>query len=264
MSNIQLRNKFLKACPNVETQNQVISECEYLCTLSPEHAITYLWKKFIEAHDPNENVDSSKFNLMVWRELRSQYTVAHPGFPQVFVPDSCQKSYATFAEVNPVVAAVVTNITISYIKRNMPMICRTSFLLNSDKEANYFGGIRELGFSYAESTILKSFISQIREIFDSLCTYYQAIDLSQEELPFSFSSEDESETSTLQSTIEEVNEEDLEFKHEALALIILQNRQIIEEFFQIADSFETLGLNPEEILNKKDVIKDFLMVANKL
>lgn len=269
MSKIQLRNKFIKAFPSIEAQNQVISECEHLFTLQEDQAVAYLWKRYIEANEPSEDANSSNFKLLAWRELRSQYTITHPGFPRVYIPDACKQSYDAFAEVNPIVAVVVTNVAMTYIKQNIILVDRTLFLLNSDKEANYFGGIRELGFSYAESTVLKSFIKQIRDIFDNLCKHYQNLDISEEELPFTLSPQDENtettvQSETVQTEIEEHIEEKVELTPDPLAFTILQNRQAIEEFCKATASIESLGFNPEELLAKKEVIKNFLEIVDKL
>ena len=72
------------------------------------------------------------------------------------------------------------------------------------------------------------------------------------------------QSETVQTEIEKHVEEKVDLTPDPLAFTILQNRQAIEEFCKATDSIESLGFKPEELLAKKEVIKNFLEIVDKL
>lgn len=295
------RSKFEKLL-NDENRPIVMVAFEKFFKLRPDSARNLLWRLTF-----NDDVASSVLielglnaeiipleKISTFRnELRSQYEQLHPNFLNVDAPSECQEAFASLKNhTDAIVANVVYEHCQSSVYVGDDMINRLLFLLKSDKENNYYGGIRSLFFSYEEADYLKPFHSEIHDMLNALHEHYKnqcgsasknlpfeglatIIEEAGMDLPFDFGEEptqtaDDVIQEFMASTEAEVPEEEpvdagSEFK-ELSSKAILENENVFASFIKDDDlnvlfQIGKLGFDLNDVMAKKDKIATLLKAA---
>lgn len=179
-TNFDFRTKFRKLLTE-ENYSVITSTFETFCNLTAERAYSVLWnmtyspqKGFEELSSLGLNPDSiSEKDILSFRnELRFQYQILNPHFLKRPVPVECQEAFQNLVNItDPIVSNIIyTNCYLSfdYPTQNFDRIL---YLLNSENENNYFGGIRSLGFNIEEADYLKPFHIEIHNLLAELIKY---------------------------------------------------------------------------------------------
>lgn len=112
---------------------------------------------------------SAQQQEVILSELRYQYAQLHTDFLKVDVKGEVIQSYLNLLGVaDEITAYKVLQKCIQFSSYQTYVIERCSALLNSPKENVYFGGLRELGFKWLEAYYLKTYINQIRDLFEKV------------------------------------------------------------------------------------------------
>lgn len=92
-------------------------------------------------------------------ELRHQYERIHGKcFGTDKIPEKWKAAYVELANnTNQIIANTVLWRCQRTLERGVPMVERVLYLLNSDSENNYFGGLRQMGFDYHDADYLKPY-----------------------------------------------------------------------------------------------------------
>ena len=188
-STISFRNKFEKLI-KCDYEHQVFEESfEKFFALNPEEALDMLWKlTYAPAINILEKIGlyagiSDEMFIALRNELRHQYKEVHPDFLKMSIPEDCQEAFDVLKNKSDIITAAVVYAhcqSCLYLE-NMDRIL---FLLNSDKENNYFGGIRSLFFNADESAYLKQFHEQIYDLLMALHNNVEQHNNSCKNMPF--------------------------------------------------------------------------------
>lgn len=173
---ITFRSKFSKKMLNDENKESVAEIFRNFCKLSPVVARPLLWKMsydsetVIEEKFKDSGLDlTSLENVALFRnELRYQYEKLQPDFVvPCNLPENVQEAFSDLKDkmVDSVNPYMVWNRIQSYLEKcDNDSAERTLYLLGSDKEANFFGGLRSLRFNLKEADFLKPYHEQIANL----------------------------------------------------------------------------------------------------
>lgn len=120
---------------------------------------------------PATNLRISEDLVSPWRdELRYQRSLKHKDFLKIEVSESCQEAYKSLLNATDAIIAV-TGYNACYELcqySSKEDIERSLYLLASEKEANFFGGIRSLHFGKAAAIALKGYASQLHDLLEAV------------------------------------------------------------------------------------------------
>lgn len=184
-TNFTFRSKFEKLLNN-ENRPIIVAAFEKFFKLQPDSARDLLWRMTYNMEVTavaalaelglNQEIISFEKIPCLRNELRHQYNeVAHPNFLVVTVPGECQEAFdALLNHTDPIVANIVYEHCQSHLYVDEGSMNRLLYLLGSDKENNFFGGIRSLQFTPDESFYLKPHHLLIHNLLNALYEDYRA------------------------------------------------------------------------------------------
>lgn len=152
-------------------------------TIRPEATLKSLGITTVNAETPDvtsEQLEAIKDMIYVpaevvdrfRNELRYQYAIAHPGFPEVSYPDNCAQAYKALNNAtvkDHVTCAIILDHCKTVIaNRTQEEIDKAIGLLNNPKDTCAFGGVRSLSFYHDEADYLKRFAPKIGALLKAL------------------------------------------------------------------------------------------------
>lgn len=172
---IKLRTKFAKLIENDYTRQAYIIACEKFCGLAEDAASAILWRLTYSTDAATEDLRRLGLNLEeipqeilnpLKNELHSQYKQHNPNAWEVAVPDECVEAFTDLKNhAGEIVAEKVWKHCDRRVSTNEEDMNRLLFLLKSDMENRYFGGLRELDFNYEQASYLKPFHMLVHNLF---------------------------------------------------------------------------------------------------
>lgn len=294
---VTFRSKFSKKMLNDENREKVTEIVKDFCRLSPVIARPLLWKmsyepeKVIEEKFQDSGLDlTTPENISLFRnELRYQYEKLQPDF---VVPcnlqENVQEAFSDLKDkmVDTVNPFMVWNRIQSFLEKvGEDSVDRTLFLMGSDKEANYFGGLRSLRFNLKEADFLKPYHEQICNLLkmmaENKCQEPSAeIQPNVEELSSVEETENTSSPEPIELSFEEEKAEEekndpvikelivSEFK-KLTAIAVLENKDtfgdvIIGSNLNKMIDLGAMGFDLNEVMSRADDIRLLLQVAKQL
>lgn len=174
--NINFRSKFSKHILSDIEREVLVSAFKKFVNFEKDAAINMLWQLTItpksevllEIGLAPETI-SPEMDSVLRTELRYQYDVHHSNFLAVELPEVCREAFSLFENhTNKVIAYVVYTHCTSFLFLDESSITRALFLLNSDKENQYFGGLRSLNFNIEEAEFLKIYHQEVHALLKAL------------------------------------------------------------------------------------------------
>lgn len=171
------RTKFEKLVSD-ENRPAIEAAFEKFCSLDPETTVArdILWDltynpevsfEALQELGLNQEIISPENVSKLRDELRHQYKKRYNSFLAVDVSEECIPAFEALSKkAGPIVASVVNELC-SYrmLGYDVP---RALFLLSSDKENFFFGGICEVGFAPKEAEYLKPFHMEIHNLLKAM------------------------------------------------------------------------------------------------
>lgn len=178
-----LRNKFGRLV-NDENREAISNAFEKLCGLKVDDARNLLWHMTYSADSSDdfaqlglaEDVISFTEVDTICQEFSHQYEKHHPGCFDVTVPDGdCKTAFdALKNKTDSIVAYVVHQHMNVPLYLDAASVSRILFLLKSDSENNFFGGLRSLRFSLEEADFLKPYHVEVHDLLKALYDHKKA------------------------------------------------------------------------------------------
>lgn len=276
-SSIQFRSKF-KNLVTDENRQIITSVFEDFCQLDPttDEARDILWgltysyssscailKRFgLDCKECNEFIDAENI-LKLRDELRHQYEKINNGYLLSDVPQECLSEFNEFAKkADTITASVVYEHCLYHL--SLDDVVRTLFLLKSDMENYYFGGIRNLGFTIQEAEYLKCFSILIYNLLKVMSDYMENNKNTKcaPELPFTFEI-------PAAETFQPEQPSDVKLRFKALnSESILEQKELFNTFIQSKDmnillKIGSLDFDLNKVLAKIDAISKVLCADGK-
>lgn len=255
-SSIRFRTKFEKLVTDAN-RPILVSVFEKFCRYNPftTNALEILWQltynddvaisTLCNTLGLSLDIISSE-NISKFRdELRYQYECQHGSYLLKNIPSCYATEFDNLVKHSDLICAdVITKKCLEYHEESINP-SRALYLLESDMENNYFGGLRELGFDQDESQFLKQYH---KEIFDLYTAIYNMYDI---------------EGCTLDDEIcNNYAEKAAQSSFKPLTSVeILNNRDIFASFvkdFNVLVDIGKLGFDLNEVIAKKEAIVQLL------
>ena len=286
---IEFRSKFKKLLPEDIKSSDILDAFQRFCALQPNEAINLLW-----CLTYSENSAEIAFNIIglsfqyipiieLRNELRHHYNNFHPGFLTIeATSQEVQEAYNTLKKKTDL---IVSHIVYKHCNLRMFLveteINRIIYLLNSDKENYFFGGIKALGFSSEEATFLKNSHKEISNLFKAM---YDANQQDSKNLPF-LEAKQLVITATTDSLVENQTENSTKNESEVsdsaenlpvgdshykpiTAEEILANKDIFTSFaknnFEALSLLQSTGFDLNQVMSKKVQISNFIDAVEAL
>lgn len=174
---ILLRSKFKNLLTDEQSTNStLLGTFERFQQTDSDNALSMLWHLTCKSN--YASIVFERFGLefgcvateQLRNEMRYQYSRIHPEFLKIEIEsEEIQKAFDSLKnKTDLIVSAVVYQHCHSKMSLSDDEISRIDFLLASDTENYFFGGIRTLGFDIDETTYLKPFHEEIHNLFSSL------------------------------------------------------------------------------------------------
>lgn len=305
-TNFNFRSKFKNLLTEDINSSEISGAFEMFCCKKPEVASNLLWYLTY-----GENSATITFNVLgldfgcvptiqLRNELRYQYNILHPGFLTCELTSQAVKEAYEALKVKT--DLIVSNVVYKHCCSKMFLteyeISRIIYLLTSDDEKNFFGGIRALGFAKEEALYLKAFHKEILNLFKAL---YDAEQPDSKNLPFKdveqlitttstedsvdnqaevcvedkskVSAEDQTENSEgnlpVESSHKASNQDNATNFKSLTAEEILANKDIFTSFaknnnFESLTLLVTAGFDMNLVISKKVEISDFIDAVEAL
>lgn len=293
--NIQFsfRNKFEKLLNDGNRQN-IVFVFQKFCGLYPDKAIRFLWR-LSTSNEERCSTLLDKFGLLrdtipteavpvLRNELRYQYETLYPHSLTATVPEVCQKA---FDALTSAMGSVSATVVYQHCQEYGGDAERVLYLLQSDLERFYYGGILELYFNRFEAVYLVPFRMKIYDLLKAVCDYQQESDSGCDDINLPFSdlanliqeagikladdvqevatSEGEEEMPSEGTLVEEPTQEN---GHEFTPLTseeVLKNKEVFRHFVTSGDAnvlilISTLGFDLNEVIARREQIANLLMV----
>lgn len=277
-ANFNFRTKFKKVL-NDENYSAITSAFQKFCNFTTCEARKTLWNLTYSSTKALEVLSylglSSEIisydNQMIFRnELRFQYEQLCPSFMLPSMEDLIKSKFSALESKTDI---IVANIVFDYCHAAMikdEQIDRILFLLKSEKDTNYFGGIRSLGFNMEEAQYLKPFHIEIHNLLASMKDFFE------NDVPFYMEEEEEKVEAVEQISEEESTElpekksDETSSKFKSItpeALLI--HREIFASYvygndMNILMEIGHLGFDLNEVIAKAEKIQSFLNAAENL
>lgn len=279
-TNFNFRTKFKKLI-SAENYIYVNRAFEEFCNLSSCEARERLWRLTYSSQSAVAEIAKLNLtlsiippvNFMAFRnELRFQYEEIYPYLLKPSMDAKIEPAYSTLvAKTDKVVASNIFD-HCHAIMQTGEDIGRILFLLKSEKDTNYFGGIRSLNFNMDEAEYLKPYHIEIHNLLASMKDFFE------NDVPFHMEKEEDDENEEVEA---QISEEECNESHEEKPNEILKKFKLItpEELLIHRDVFYSyvngsdmnilleighLGFDLNEVIEKKAKIQSFLYAAEDL
>lgn len=284
-------------------------------TIHPQDALKSLGITTVNADTPDvtpEQLEAAKDMVYMpaelvdrfRNELRYQYAVAHPGFPEVEYPESCTQAYKALNNAtvkDHVTCAVILDHCKSVIaNRTQEEIDRAIGLLTNPKDTCAFGGVRTLSFRSEEADYLKRYAPKIGALLKALDedkkSYMTPAPANEEDANRPFAglakqleekgfvlSEDSTSAPDVDPTAKDLvlmdgtqnekKEDDLIFEElpptpfdsDPITIdTVLKHKDAIGAFILAYKQLEDLGIDPFEVIKKSDSLEKLIDGINGL
>ena len=256
------RSKFRKYV--IEENVPIITEAfEKFDTLSPDEALYFLWELTFSENSAcavitdlglNSKIITPESLIPFRNELRYQYSKSHAKFLTMDVPDSCEAALVALTNATDIIVANIVNKHCHLKIHDTPeFMSRLLFLLDSEQENNFFGGVRSLNFSMEETHYLKFFHKEIHNLMKAL---YESKQGGFQNKPFANLAEKLKESGVYvpeKSENEDFSDETIE-EFLKIEVSVPANNTVKQEIFEKSE-FKKLSL--EVILLHKDIFMSF-------
>lgn len=264
----EFRTKFKKLL-NAENCASIISAFDKFCSLDSVEALKVLWKMTYSRDIALDEVFKlgldaqmlpSEKILVLRNELRYQYEkLVEESFLQFYKGDDAKISnaFATLkSSSDGIVASTVCDFCILSVQKYE--LERILYLLNSEKETYYFGGIRALGFDMIEADYLKPYHTEIHNLLKAMS----------DSIPF-YSEEEEREREECKDVTTETPIESITQFKKITPEEILKSKEsfkkIVESnYLNMLIDIAKLGFDLNEVVDKKEEIFRFINAAENL
>ncbi len=302
-SAINFRTKFSKHIQSDVEHDVFVSAFKKFINLDEKTAIDILWRLTYNPYSEalwtitlDPETIASEMTAALRNELRYQYAQHHPDFLEAEVPEECMDACSLVSfNTDSITAYVVYNHCNSVLYLDETSIQRILFLLSSDKENQYFGGLRSLNFNVEEAEYLKPYKTQIYTLlnvmyelrksegrYNSNHTPFQALGAMIQEtgndLPFTLG--DEAVEATEIPVMEEPLHEEIPFQAEESVQggvvfnaitpeCVLEHKDVFSKFAISRDMSSLIQLNQRgfdlnEVVAKQEAITNLLKAAESL
>lgn len=274
---IKFRTKFLKRFDyDDDILNRLSKTILELINEPEDYLINLLWKLTYNPDDYayligfstcpfsyNETYLPYDLVVPVRNEIRYHYMESgHPNFSVVEVPADCEEPFSILKakidkeqDLQPISSVVLTVILVAcnkVVHNPSTDINRCIFLLKSDNEKNFFGGLRSIGFCSEEAQTLKPLAHEIGIFLESL---YQESLHSRYVSTGEVSSEKVSDEDTSRKNIQEENSDIIS---KFTVQLIVENESLFSDFLAICNTMRTSGFDPEKAIDNADAISSIL------
>jgi len=301
-TNLTLRNKFVKLIESDDARQAYTNACKKFCGLTEDVTEDILWRlTYYNPDDSSKDLQRLGLNpeeipaeilTALRNELRSQYKQHHPDAWKVDVPKTCMEAFTDLKNhTDEIVATKVLNHCFSRVTTSEEDMERVLFLLKSDIEKWYFGGLRELKFNSEQASYLKPYHMEIHNLFVAVCEQFKqqcrsgdsftnkpfaglsdrlneaGVNVSDDELPYNFSDPvsdtDADEDVQPESHVEEpaeVSAQPVITEFTALtADNIMANKDVffafaVDENFSSLPQIKALGFDLNAVIDRKNAI----------
>jgi len=272
-TNFNFRTKFKKLL-NDENILVITKAFENFCIHSSTVARDILWRMTYSTDSAYQEIYNLGLNqkniptekiLLFRNELRYQYEQKYSNFLKLNSEGELEEVYSTLMnKTDSIVANVVYNRC--YLERNSSEINRILFLLQSEKEQNYFGGIRSLNFNIKETEYLKLYHTEIHNLLQATYIAFNSEEF--DELPF-YMGEEESIEEIGENLISEESVDNSSVYKILTPEEILMHKDIFKSFAEKGDlnlliPIGQLGVDLNEVSSKKEEIYNFIKAADAL
>ena len=196
-------------------------------------------------------------------ELRYQYQRLHEDFLWEYDSKN-EELYNAFGK-DIILTAGICKKLYKYIKnhRNVDARNKVIFLLQSGKENFVFGGLKELGFTNAEAEVIWNKADVIASVFKQMVdkdsayeTYLDSIGKPMTYKPFE-ALKDYEVVPVLPDEPAESQEEE-EFTNQLNAKAVLENIELLKQFFGVVDKLDVASIDPFDVLDREKEIRALL------
>lgn len=240
-----------------------------------EKALGELWLTTDEAsEDEDMDIIPDELVMPLRNELRYQYQQVHKSFLEGY--DSNNEELYKAMGKDIILTAGICRRLFKYLMTHKSPGDRSKaiFLLNSDKENNVFGGLREIGFTKAEAEVFLPKAGVITSAFEKMVADDAETQkhLAQEgatmtSKPFAGLGEmiDTSTLSDASTEAEEPSQDEAEETSSKLeAEDVFVNRKLFDQFFDLKEKIdEDLGICPYDLFDGIETVKQFFAVLDK-
>ena len=240
-----------------------------------EKALGELWLTTDEAsEDEDMDIIPDELVMPLRNELRYQYQQVHKSFLEGY--DSNNEELYKAMGKDIILTAGICRRLFKYLMTHKSPGDRSKaiFLLNSDKENNVFGGLREIGFTKAEAEVFLPKAGVIASAFEKMVADDTETQkhLAQEgatmtSKPFAGLGEmiDTSTLSDASTEAEEPSQDEAEETSSKLeAEDVFVNRKLFDQFFDLKEKIdEDLGICPYDLFDGIETVKQFFAVLDK-
>lgn len=254
-----------------------ISSIKTILDMEKEEARKFLWNAWCDPASISSGMGLAlaEADAQLWvNELRYQFETLYPEKTL-----GSEKAFQQLSQVtNNFVATEIRGKILEYGYRDINSIRRAGYLLKSDWEKLYFGGLRELGFSKADAERLKEFHEQISALFEECMTNKYSVEYTRPEADKPKTADnpkpvdDQKVTGKVSLTTKpkDTNKvaiadkpKSVDKENKVAPTDILANIQLIEQYYSIVEQLEKAGVAPALLESRKNAIKD-LITASKL
>lgn len=197
-------------------------------------------------------------------ELRYQYERHHGDYLLTKVHQNFSTEFNNLVKyAGNICATVVITKCVEYHEKSFNPV-RVLYLLESDFENNYYGGLRELGFDQDEAQFLKHYHKEIYNLYKAIGEAVSTRDHCQNTDTIENFPKDDDQP--LPFVFEEVAKESIEINsnyRRVIAENILMNRDVFTAFihnddFNLLPEIFNFGFDLNEVMAKKEKIRDFI------
>lgn len=281
MNGMKFRTKFLDKLSKTGVTEEIIAMVFAIAMKMDENPFFWLlWKLSFDVckekalnelgftADESSTGEDLKFipNELVMplrNELRYQYQRLHEDFLWEYDSKN-EELYNAFGK-DIILTAGICKKLYKYIKnhRNVDARNKVIFLLQSGKENFVFGGLKELGFTNAEAEVIWNKADVIASVFKQMVdkdsayeTYLDSIGKPMTYKPFE-ALEDYEVVPVLPDEPAESQEEE-EFTNQLNAKAVLENIELLKQFFGVVDKLDVASIDPFDVLDREKEIRALL------
>lgn len=271
------RTKFKKLLKD-ENRTEIVSAFNRFCDLNSVEAQDVLWRMTYSQDTALEEVYKLGLNsaiipsedfLLFRNELRYQYESFIQDFLQYDYLKDNEETHNAFEQLKKCSDSIVASIVYDHCDTvwDNHFFERTLFLLKSEHENHYFGGIRSLGFNMEEAKYLKEFHIEIHNLLASMSEFFE------NDNPLYV----EEEEKVIEGVVSEEKIEILEEKPaetlKKFKPVTPENLLIYKDVFDafthgndmnILGDIANLGFDLNEVMAKAEKIKNFIIAAENL
>lgn len=257
---------------------EAIDSIKNILGMEKEEARKFIWNAWCDpvSISAGLGLNVSESDAQLWaNELRYQFETLYPEKTL-----GSEKAFQKLAQAtNNFVATEVRGRILEYGYHDITSIRRAGYLLKSDSEKLYFGGLRELGFSKADAERLKKFHEQIADLFEEYMTNKYSVEytlpepktadkpkqpVDNQKVTAKVSSVTKPKSTDKVSPATKPKSSDNEKVTDQVSPAdILANSQLIEQYYSTVEQLEKAGIVPALLENRKSAIKE-LLTASKL